>query len=68
MEQALGAAPDILVPDLPAQLPEAANLGQPAVRNCAGLRKALAPLVQELSGVRAAPNPSLLARLRGRGR
>jgi pilus assembly protein CpaE len=66
VEQALGAAPDILVPDLPAQLPQAANLGKPAVRSCAGFRKALAPLVQELSGTRATAGPSLLARLRGR--
>ncbi len=69
VEEGLGAAPDIVIPDLPKELPRAANLGRPALHESAALRRALAPLTQEVSAVRAQPGraPSLLARLFGRG-
>jgi pilus assembly protein CpaE len=55
VEEGLGAAPDVVVPDLPNQLPRAANLGRPALRESAALRRALAPLTQEVSAVRTQP-------------
>jgi pilus assembly protein CpaE len=47
----LGAAPDATVPDLGRQLLQAENLGVPAVRKNDALRRALGPIVQEISGV-----------------
>ncbi|MCB4824764.1 AAA family ATPase [Roseicella aerolata] len=64
--QALGAAPDITIPHLPRHLPRAADLGQPAVRGCAPLRRALAPLAQEVNGTRQAVGNGLLGRILGR--
>lgn len=52
VEQGIGAAPDLALPDLPLEVPKAANLGRPAVLDCAALRRALAPLTQEVSGAR----------------
>lgn len=65
VEEGLGAAPDIIIPDLPHHMPRAANLGQPALRACAPLRRALAPLTQEIAAVRSAPmiGGSFLSRL-----
>ena len=68
VEEGLGAKPEVVIPDLPRQLPRAAHLGRPALKDCAPFRRALAPLTQEIAAVRAAPAPaSLLARLLGRG-
>ena len=67
VEEGLGAAPDAVIPDLPRELPRAAHLGRPALRESAALRRALAPLTQEVAAVRTAVRgTSLLARLRGR--
>jgi pilus assembly protein CpaE len=68
VEEGLGGAPDITIPDLPRVLPRAANLGRPALKESAALRRALAPLTQEIAAVRgAAAKPrGLLARLLGR--
>lgn len=67
VEEGLGAPPDFTLPDLPRQLPRAANLGRPALRESAAFRRALAPLAQEISGVSSAGRGgSLLARLLGR--
>lgn len=64
--EGLGAAPDIVIPDLPRHLPRAANLGRPALAESAALRRALAPLTQEISAVRAtAGKTSFLGRLFG---
>jgi pilus assembly protein CpaE len=41
----------VIIPDLPKQLPRAANLGRPALPESAALRRALAPLTQEISGI-----------------
>ncbi len=68
IEEGLGAPPDLVIPDLPRHLPRAANLGQPASRENAALRRALAPLLQDIAGVTAArPVGGLLGRLLGRG-
>jgi pilus assembly protein CpaE len=68
VEEGLGAAPDIVVPDLPRVLPRAANLGRPALRESAALRRALEPLTQEIAAVRGqeARPPGLFRRLLGR--
>ncbi len=51
VEEGMGGKPEIIIPDLPKLLPRAANLGQPALRESAVLRRALSPLTQEISGV-----------------
>jgi pilus assembly protein CpaE len=51
VEEGLGAKPEVVIPDLPKQLPRAANLGRPALPESAALRRALAPLTQEISGI-----------------
>ncbi|MGG5887109.1 AAA family ATPase [Falsiroseomonas sp. HC035] len=69
VEEGLGAAPDVVLPDLPKQLPRAANLGRPAAPDVPALRRAMAPLMQEISALPAAQAaPGLLARLFGRAR
>jgi pilus assembly protein CpaE len=69
VQEGLGAPPDVVIPDLPRELPRAANLGRPALRESAALRRALAPLTQEIAAVRAQERTqsSLLGRLLGRG-
>jgi pilus assembly protein CpaE len=62
--EGLGSAPDIVIPDLPRQLPRAANLGRPALKDSAALRRALAPLSQEVGGTRATQSRSWLDRFR----
>jgi pilus assembly protein CpaE len=54
IEKGLAAAPDIVIPELGKGMLEAINLGVPAVRRVPGLRRALAPLVRELTGVEPA--------------
>ncbi|WP_216835310.1 AAA family ATPase [Falsiroseomonas tokyonensis] len=67
MQEGLGGLPDVVVPDLPKQLPRAANLGRPALHDSAALRKALAPLALEVGGTRPhAASRSWLGRLRER--
>lgn len=66
--EGIGGPPEIEIPDLPRQLPRAANLGRPALRESPQLRRALGLLSQEIAAVRAAERPrSFLARLFGRG-
>lgn len=55
IDKALGGAPDVLIPELGRGMLEAINMGVPAVRRVPGLRKHLAPLVQEISGVAIKP-------------
>ena len=69
--EGLGAPPDVTIPDLARHLPRAANLGRPAVQESAVLRRALAPLTQEISAVRSTAAAGswwgrLSGRLRGR--
>lgn len=67
VKEGLGGMPDVVVPDLPKQLPRLANLGRAAQQECPPLRKALAPLAQEVGGTRldaAGARASLSDRLR----
>lgn len=64
--EGLGTAPDVTIADLPKLLPRAANLGRPALAHSAALRRALAPVTEEIAAVHtAAPRAGLLARLLG---
>lgn len=66
--EGIGAMPEVVIPDLPRQLPRAANLGRPALRDSPILRRALGILSQEIAAVRSADRPrSIFARLFGRG-
>jgi pilus assembly protein CpaE len=66
--EGIGAPPEVIIPDLPRQLPRAANLGRPARKDSAPLRRALGALSQEIAAVRAGPQKrSFLARVFGRG-
>lgn len=51
VEEGLGVPPDVTIPDLPRDLPRAANLGRPALRDSPALRRALAPLMREIAAV-----------------
>jgi pilus assembly protein CpaE len=51
--KALGAEPDIVVPDLGKGMTQAVNLGIPALKHVKKLRRHLAPIVREISGVGA---------------
>lgn len=51
--KALGAEPDMVVPDLGKRMTEAVNLGIPALKHVPGLRRHLAPIVREITGVSA---------------
>lgn len=54
VEEALKLAPDVVVPYLPRLLPEAANLGKPAVTRRGPFRSAIQLLAQEIAAVRPA--------------
>jgi hypothetical protein len=54
IEQGLGGKPAVVIPELGKQLGRAANLGKPALGECAPFRKAMALLAQEVSGAPAA--------------
>ena len=51
LTKGLGNKPDMMIPDLGRQLLQSEQLGVPAVRKTDVLRRALGPLVQEISGV-----------------
>lgn len=51
--KALGAEPDMVIPDLGKGMTQAVNLGIPALKHVSGLRRHLAPIVREISGVGA---------------
>ena len=51
--KALGAEPDIVIPDLGKGMTQAVNLGIPALKHVRKLRRHLAPIVREISGVGA---------------
>jgi pilus assembly protein CpaE len=53
IEQGLGSKPAVQIPELAKQLAHAANLGKPALGQCAPFRKAIALLAQEISGTPA---------------
>ncbi|UQR61110.1 AAA family ATPase [Bradyrhizobium sp. C-145] len=49
--KALGAEPDMVIPDLGKGMTQAVNLGVPALKHVSGLRRHLAPIVREITGV-----------------
>ncbi|MHC2620501.1 pilus assembly protein CpaE [Bradyrhizobium huanghuaihaiense] len=49
--KALGAEPDMVIPDLGKGMTQAVNLGIPALKHVRGLRRYLAPIVREIAGV-----------------
>jgi pilus assembly protein CpaE len=51
--KALGAEPDIVIPDLGKGMTQAVNLGIPALKHVPALRRHLAPIVREITGVGA---------------
>lgn len=51
--KALGAEPDMVIPDLGKGMTQAVNLGIPALKHVSGLRRHLAPIVREITGVGA---------------
>ena len=51
--QALGAKPDMVIPDLGKGMTQAVNLGIPALQHVSALRRHLAPIVREIAGVGA---------------
>lgn len=55
VQQALGEKPGVVIPDLSKSLIKSANLGRPALKDSAALRRALTPLTQEVSGVDLRP-------------
>jgi pilus assembly protein CpaE len=57
--KALGAEPDMVIPDLGKRMTEAVNLGIPALNHAKKLRRHLAPIVREISGVGAEPKSRL---------
>jgi pilus assembly protein CpaE len=67
IEKALGGPPDVVIPDLGAGMLEAINLGVPALQRVPSLKKYLAPLVREITGVRpGSQGGSWFARMFGR--
>jgi pilus assembly protein CpaE len=63
--KALGAEPDMVIPDLGKGMTQAVNLGIPALKHVSGLRRHLAPIVREITGV-GAERKGWLRRLLGR--
>ncbi|QDW36933.1 AAA family ATPase [Bradyrhizobium sp. KBS0727] len=51
--KALGAEPDMVIPDLGKGMTQAVNLGIPALKHVSGLRRHLTPIVREITGVGA---------------
>jgi pilus assembly protein CpaE len=70
IEQGLGSKPAFQIPDLGKPLGRAANLGKPALGECAAFKSAMAVLAQEVSGTAASlmsrDGRSLLSRMLGR--
>lgn len=62
--KALGAEPDMVIPDLGKGMTQAVNLGIPALKHVRGLRRYLAPIVREITGVGAQPKGRLRRLLR----
>ena len=52
--QGLGGKPDMVIPDLGKGMMQSINLGVPALNRVSGLRRHLAPIVQEIAGIKAA--------------
>ncbi|WP_461331595.1 AAA family ATPase [Bradyrhizobium elkanii] len=61
--KALGAEPDMVIPDLGKGMTQAVNLGIPALKHVKGLRRHLAPIVREIAGVGGDKRKGRLRRL-----
>jgi len=57
--KALGAAPDMVIPDLGKGMTQAVNLGIPALKHVSKLRRHLTPIVREITGVGGKPKGRL---------
>jgi pilus assembly protein CpaE len=69
VEEGLGGRADCVLPYQPKQILRALNLGQPASTACPAFRRALGPLVREVSGIATERRrTSLFGWLRGRDR
>jgi pilus assembly protein CpaE len=64
VSQALGGAPEMVIPDLGKRMIEAINSGVPAIQKITALRRHLAPIVREIAGIRTDSSPSMWQRLR----
>ncbi|MBR0786888.1 AAA family ATPase [Bradyrhizobium iriomotense] len=53
MVKALGAEPDMVIPDLGKGMTQAVNLGIPALKHVRRLRRHLTPIVREITGIGA---------------
>ena len=65
IEKGLGAAPDMMIPDLGKGMRQSINLGIPALERVRGLRRHLSPIVREIAGIKTR-NRTWLGRLMGR--
>lgn len=64
VEKGLGTRPNVTLPDFGAKIADSINLGTPAVLRIGELKRSLAPLVQEISGVRVgSPSVAWLRRV-----
>ena len=67
IEKGLEQKPDFIIPDYGRMMLRAFNLGKPAIQTSRTFQRAIAPVVQELSGTQMeAGSKSLLNRLLGR--
>jgi pilus assembly protein CpaE len=66
VKKGLGAAPDVIIPDLGRRMTQAVNSGVPAIKKIPALRRHLAPLVREIAGIRVERSRFFLARWFGR--
>lgn len=63
VEKGLGAAPDVIIPDLGPAMVEALNLGVPAAQRVPALARHVAPLLREIAGAEVATERSWLKKL-----
>lgn len=63
IEKGLGAAPDIVIPDLGSGMLEAFNLGVPALQRVPAFARHLAPLLREISATQTTSERSWLMRM-----
>lgn len=57
IERTLGVKPEVLIPELGGPMLQAINRGVPAIRHVSALRRHLAPLVSEISGLPPSQRP-----------
>jgi pilus assembly protein CpaE len=52
VEEALKMKVDVVIPDMPRQISNAATLGEPAIATCGGLRGAIVELARQVASAR----------------